>query len=206
MFTGIIKSVGKIRSRQDRGGDVALEIDVGDLDLADVAQGDSISVNGVCLTATRFGRHSFHADVSRETLGRSTLGALRTGSPVNLEPALRVGEPLGGHLVSGHVDGLATVRARRKQARSEVFEFELPAALTAYVVPKGSITVDGISLTVNGVRDAIFDVNIVPHTLQATIIGGYRVGTEVNIEVDQLARYLEKLLVQRGQQHGEGST
>lgn len=175
-----------------------MEIEAAGSGVSDAAIGDSIAVNGVCLTATRFGQGSFFADLSGETLARSTFGGLRVGDPVNLEPALRVGDALGGHLVSGHVDGLARVTARRRQARSEIFEFELPAGLTRYVAPKGSISVDGVSLTVNGVKGRRFDVNIVPHTLEETIIGGYRAGTEVNIEVDQLARYLEALLDGRG--------
>ena len=195
MFTGIIQAVGTVHSLQPRGGDVRLRIGTGKLDLSDVQLGDSIAVNGVCLTAVELPGDGFVADVSRETLSLTSLGDLQPGSPVNLEKALTLATRLGGHLVSGHVDGLGAVVERREDARSVRFTIEAPAELARYIAHKGSITVDGISLTVNGVEGARFHLNIVPHTLQETIMDTYQVGTRVNLEVDLLARYLERLLL-----------
>lgn len=195
MFTGIIQAVGRIAALEARGGDVRLRIGCGGLDLADAAVGDSIAVNGVCLTAVELGGGGFAADVSRETLSRTTLGDLAAGGRVNLEKALTLATPLGGHLVSGHVDGLGEVVERRDDARSVRLRIRAPAGLARYIAPKGSICVDGTSLTVNAVEGALFDLNIVPHTLQQTIIGDYAPGTRVNLEVDLIARYLERLLL-----------
>ncbi len=195
MFTGIIQAIGRVKSLEDRGGDVRLAINTGKLDLTDVQPGDSIAVNGVCLTAVELPGDGFTADVSRETLSLTSLGDLQPGSPVNLEKALTLATRLGGHLVSGHVDGLGTVAERREDARSVRFTIEAPDELARYIAHKGSITVDGTSLTVNGVEGARFSLNIVPHTLQETIMDGYRVGTRVNLEVDLVARYLERLLL-----------
>ena len=195
MFTGIIQAIGKISSLQDRGGDIRLDIETGKLDLSDVELGDSIAVNGVCLTAVELPGNGFVADVSRETLSLTSLGNLKTGSPVNLEKALTLATRLGGHLVSGHVDGLGTVISRQEDARSVRFVIEAPKELAKYIVHKGSITVDGISLTVNGVDGARFELNIVPHTLQETIMDTYQPGSRVNLEVDLIARYLERLLL-----------
>ncbi|WP_456406364.1 riboflavin synthase [Thiolapillus sp.] len=195
MFTGIIQAIGNITSIKDQGGDIRLGIHTGKLDLSDVELGDSIAVNGVCLTAVELPGDGFVADVSRETLSLTSLGNLTSGSPVNLEKALTLATRLGGHLVSGHVDGLGTVVSRQEDARSVRFVIEAPADLAKYIVHKGSITVDGTSLTVNGVDGARFELNIVPHTLQETIMGSYQAGTEVNLEVDLVARYLERLLL-----------
>ena len=194
MFTGIIQAVGSILDLKQKGGDVELSVHTGKLEMQDVALGDSIAVNGVCLTAISLGEHHFSADVSRETLSLTSLGGLTKGSPVNLEKALTLETRLGGHLVSGHVDGLATVVSRHKDGRSERFRFQAPDELAKYIAEKGSITMDGVSLTVNKVDGAAFELNIVPHTLLETIIGHYQAGTKVNLEVDVVARYLERLL------------
>ncbi len=195
MFTGIIQAIGHLQHSQPRSGDVRLTVHTGDLPLAGVALGDSIAVNGVCLTAVALTGAGFSADVSRETLALTTLGSLSIGSRVNLEPALTLATPLGGHLVSGHVDGVGTVRERHADARSWRLRIEAPAELARYIAPKGSICVDGTSLTVNQVDGAAFELNIVPHTAAHTIIGAYQVGTRVNLEVDLIARYLERLLL-----------
>lgn len=195
MFTGIIQALGSIDSIESRGGDVRLSIRTGRLDLADVALGDSIASNGVCLTVIELTGDGFKADVSRETLDLTTLHSLQPGSPVNLEKALTLNTRLGGHLVSGHVDGVGQVVARRGDARSIRFIIETPEHLAKYISPKGSICVDGASLTVNGVNGNRFDLNIVPHTLEKTIMEDYQQGDEVNLEVDLIARYLERLLL-----------
>lgn len=195
MFTGIIEATGVIRRMQSHNGDMRLEIRTGKLDLSDVAKGDSIAVNGVCLTAVELPGDGFSADVSNETLSLTTLGNLQAGSPVNLEKALTLSKRLGGHLVSGHVDGIGTVIERYGDARSERFVIEAPAVLARYIAHKGSICIDGTSLTVNKVDGARFELNIVPHTLQETIMGTYAAGSEVNLEVDLIARYLERLLL-----------
>lgn len=195
MFTGIIRSIGRIERLEPRGGDVRVVIDAGKLPIGQVSLGDSIAVNGVCLTAVELGARGFAADVSRETLSLTTLGSLVPGSPVNLETALTLATPLGGHLVSGHVDGVGTVIERREDARSWRLGIQAPADLARYIAAKGSICVDGTSLTVNRVDGERFELNIVPHTLRETIIGGYRDGTRVNLEVDLIARYLERLLL-----------
>ncbi len=205
MFTGIIQSIGEIRSLEPRGGDVRLRIGTGKLPMGGVAIGDSIAVNGVCLTAVALGSAEFAADVSRETLSLTTLGDLRPGSPVNLEKALTLATPLGGHLVSGHVDGVGTVTEIHEDARSWRLSIQAPAELARYIAHKGSICVDGTSLTVNRVAGAVFELNIVPHTLDETVTSGYRVGTRVNLEVDLIARYLERLLLgERAAETGTG--
>lgn len=201
MFTGIIQSVGTLRRLEPRGGDARLTIATGKLPMADVALGDSIAVNGVCLTAVALSPDAFSADCSRETLSLTTLGDLAPGSPVNLEKALTLATPLGGHLVSGHVDGVGRVLERREDARSWRLRIEAPAELARYIAQKGSICVDGVSLTVNAVDGACFDLNIVPHTLEETIIVHYQPGTRVNLEVDLIARYLERLLLGDGAAH-----
>jgi riboflavin synthase len=195
MFTGIIESIGKIAKMEKRGGDVRLHIATGKLDLSDVALGDSIAVNGVCLTAVVLPGDGFVADVSNETLSLTSLGQLSTGSPVNLEKALTMSTRLGGHLVSGHVDGLGEVIAKSEDARSIRFTVKASDDLAKYIAHKGSITVDGTSLTVNAVKGAEFELNIVPHTAQETIMSEYEVGRKVNLEVDLVARYLERLLL-----------
>lgn len=195
MFTGIIQATGTIRRMETRQGDMRLSIATGKLDLGDVATGDSIAVNGVCLTAVELPGDGFSADVSNETLALTTLGNLKVGSRVNLEKALTLSARLGGHLVSGHVDGIGTVIERTADARSERFLIEAPNVLARYIAHKGSICVDGTSLTVNRVDGASFELNIVPHTLQETIMGDYVQGTRVNLEVDLIARYLERLVL-----------
>lgn len=195
MFTGIIEAVGQIQRMQPRGGDVRLYVQTGKLDLGDVKLGDSIAVNGVCLTAVELPGDGFLADVSQETIRRSALSNLKDGSRVNLEKALTPASRLGGHMVSGHVDGVGKVLSLEQDARSWHFRLEAPANLAKYIAEKGSITVDGISLTVNAVEGAIFHLNIVPHTMQETVMGDYQPGTTVNLEVDVIARYLERLLL-----------
>ncbi|MDH5591840.1 MAG: riboflavin synthase, partial [Gammaproteobacteria bacterium] len=191
MFTGIIAAKGKIERIQPQGGDLRLNIDTQKLDLTDVKLGDSVAVNGVCLTVVEMRDNKLGFDVSRESLDRTSLGSVQTGSEVNLEKALAVGDRLGGHFVSGHVDGLGTVVSRQESARSVQFRFEVPSGLERYIAEKGSVCIDGVSLTVNNVADNWFEVNIIPHTMQETIISNYRVATKVNLEVDLIARYLE---------------
>ena len=194
MFTGIVLAKGRLTSVTERGGDLQLGIDAAGLDSARLGIGDSISVQGACLTVTRKLGSCFFADVSRETMAKTTLGKLKAGSSVNLEPSLRAGDALGGHMVSGHVDALGVLRQTAEDARSRRMEFELPADLMRFVAPKGSICIDGVSLTVNKVEGLRFDVNIIPHTLKETTLGELRIGNEVNIEIDVVARYLDKLL------------
>ena len=194
MFTGIVLATGRITALTEKGGDLELAVDAAGIDAARIAIGDSICVQGVCLTATRKQGSSFFADVSRETLTKTTLGKLGVGSRVNLEPSLRAGDPLGGHLVSGHVDAVGALRGMQQDARSWRLEFELPAALMRFVASKGSICVNGVSLTVNNVAGRCFDVNIIPHTLKVTTLGELKVDDGVNIEIDVIARYLDRLM------------
>lgn len=195
MFTGIIQSVGTIAALEPQGVDLRIRLRSGSLDLGDVQLGDSIAVNGVCLTAVALPGDGFWADVSGETLKRTTFGQFKVGQRVNLEKALTPSSRLGGHLVSGHVDGIGEVLERHSDGRSERFRIKAPAELAKYIAEKGSITVDGASLTVNAVDGAILSLNIVPHTLQETIMGEYQAGRRVNLEVDLIARYLERLLL-----------
>lgn len=195
MFTGIIEAIGSIRAMTPKGGDVRVHVATGKLDLADVKLGDSIAVNGICLTAVELPGDGFWADVSRETLTRTAFVDLRVGTRVNLEKALTPTSRLGGHLVSGHVDGVGEIVARADNARAIQFRVRAPAELAKYIAFKGSITVDGTSLTVNAVEGAEFELTIVPHTLQETIMADYQAGRRVNLEVDLLARYLERLLL-----------
>ncbi|MCP3667330.1 MAG: riboflavin synthase [Gammaproteobacteria bacterium] len=195
MFTGIIQAIGTIAGMEQRGGDMRLYIRSGKLPLGDVRLGDSIATNGVCLTAVELPGDGYKADVSLETLSLATLGDLKPGSPVNLEKALTLSAPLGGHLVSGHVDGTGKILERQEDARSIRFRVEVPANLARYIAHKGSICVDGASLTVNAVEGCCFDLNIVPHTLDETIMANYQPGCRVNVEVDLVARYLERLLL-----------
>ena len=194
MFTGIIKARGTIASIERRGGDVRLTVHSSGLPWADYQLGESIAVNGVCLTVVALHENGFDTDVSLETLNVTGLGKLAPGAAVNLEPAISLGERLGGHLVSGHVDCTGTVSARSADARSIRLVIEVPAEYTRYIAKKGSVCVDGVSLTINEVSDTNFELNIIPHTADVTIIGSYHVGTIVNIEVDLVARYLERLL------------
>lgn len=193
MFTGIVNAVGRIVHSETLGGDMRLLIAAGALGLDEVVVGDSICVSGVCLTVVALEGETFAVDVSVETLSLTTLGSLREDDVVNLEKALRLSDRLGGHLVSGHVDGLGCIVAIRPEARSQRWVFELPPGLTRYVAMKGSICVDGVSLTVNAVDGACFSVNLIPHTLDVTTFGCRQVGDTVNIEVDLIARYVERL-------------
>jgi riboflavin synthase len=204
VFTGIIEAVGKIQRMEPLGGDMRLVIDASELDMSDVQMGDSIAVNGVCLTAVQFDQKSFVADVSNETISLTTLRNLKTGSPVNLEKALLPTTRLGGHLVSGHVDGMGSIVGVSEDARSVKYTVRVPGELKKYVAVKGSICIDGTSLTVNAVNDDTFDINIVPHTQERTIIKSYKTGTEVNLEVDLIARYLERLLMNTTDEQNEG--
>lgn len=194
MFTGLIAGVGHLAARETRGGDARLRIDVGTLPFDGVQLGESIAVNGCCLTVVEFDASSFAVDASNETLALTTLGRLAIGAPVNLERAMLPTDRLGGHLVSGHVDGLAVATKRWDDARAERWRFEAPMALLRYVAHKGSVCVDGVSLTVNEVDDAGFEVALIPHTVAHTAFHALREGDAVNIEVDLLARYVERLL------------
>jgi riboflavin synthase len=193
MFTGIVQDIGRVDALEPRDGDVRLTVAVERLDLARTRIGDSIAVAGACLTAVVVQPRCFSADVSRETLARTTMHNWRVGHRVNLEPALRAGDALGGHLVAGHVDGVAEVRERRGDARSQQLRLRVPAPLARYVARKGSVTLDGVSLTVNAVYGEDFEVNLVPHTLAVTTLDALAVGAEVNFEADMLARYIERL-------------
>ena len=199
MFTGIIQAIGRIARIEPRGGDLRLHIDSGSLDLSDVAAGDSIAVAGVCLTALEPSARGFIADVSNETLGLTTLGDAAAGDAVNLEKALRLADRLGGHLVSGHVDGLAEVIAIKGDARSQRWCFRVPSGLARYIARKGSVCLDGVSLTVNAVDGTEFEVNLIPHTQAVTTFAQRRIGDAVNIEVDLMARYAERLHTAAGQ-------
>lgn len=194
MFTGIVQDMGVIRAVEGRGGDVRFLIGVTRLDLTQLRLGDSVSVQGVCLTVTDRLDDGFAVDVSRETLSVTTLGSFVAGRAVNLEPALRAGEPLGGHFVSGHVDGVGRVREVSADARSRRLVIEAPRGLARYFARKGSVALDGVSLTVNAAADSSFETNLIPHTLTVTTLGALATGDAVNIEVDQVARYLERLL------------
>ena len=195
MFTGIVQAVGTVERLQSVGGDTRLGVRCGGLALDDVAIGDSISVSGVCLTVVELSTSGFAADVSVETLSRTTLGALRAGSAVNLEKSLRLSDRLGGHLVSGHVDGVARVVSAEADARSQRWLFEIDPALARYVAVKGSICIDGVSLTVNEVAANRFGVNLIPHTIEVTTFRDKRAGDAVNVEVDLVARYVERLML-----------
>lgn len=193
MFTGIIQSTGTIARSEARGGDVRLTIAAPALDLSDMAIGDSISVSGVCLTAVALDEHAFAADVSNETLALTTLGDLQGGDAVNLEKALRLSDRLGGHLVSGHVGGVGRIVSIESDARSQRWTIEAPAELARYIAAKGSICMDGVSLTVNTVEGARFSVNLIPHTVEATTFAQRKPGDRVNLEADMMTRYLERL-------------
>jgi len=194
MFTGLIQTVGRLRSREARGGDVRLRMDGAGLDLATVNEGDSIAVAGVCLTALDLLDDTFCADVSNETLAKTTLGQLFVGDPVNLERSLTMATPLGGHFVSGHVDGVGRVLSIDDDGRSQRWVFEVPIDLLRYIASKGSIAVNGVSLTVNELYPTGFGVNLIPHTLAHTSFGTMAVGDPINLEVDLIARYVERLL------------
>ncbi len=199
MFTGIIAAIGTVTDVQLKGKDAVLQIDCGKLPLDDTVLGDSIAVNGCCLTVVEMGSDWFKADVSAETLRCTTIGSLQNGSKVNLEKAMLASDRFGGHIVSGHVDGVGELVVMKADGDSLKLEFSAPAELKRYIAAKGSITIDGTSLTVNSVMDNLFTINVIPHTQQETIIGAYSVGQRVNLEVDLIARYLERLQVSEQQ-------
>lgn len=198
MFTGIIEAVGTVTAIQQKQGDIRLRIKTGDLDLGDVRLGDSIATNGVCLTVVELPGDGFWADVSRESLAHTRIEHWKSGTKVNLEKALTLSTRLGGHIVTGHVDGIGVITDRRDDARSVRFSVKVPADISKYIAAKGSVTVDGVSLTINAVSDqnneTVFELNIVPHTAQETVINDYRKGDKVHLEVDIIARYLERML------------
>lgn len=209
MFTGIIEAVGTVVASQSKQGDIRLRINTGKLDLSDVKLGDSIATNGVCLTVVELPGDGFWADVSQESITHTNIMNWKSGKSVNLEQALTLATRLGGHMVTGHVDGLGTILSRNEDARSVRFKIKAPAELSKYIAAKGSITVDGVSLTVNAIEDAaagttIFDLNIVPHTVQETVIKNYQVGNTVHLEVDVIARYLERMMQQNSDQPKSG--
>ncbi len=194
MFTGIVQAVGRVAGIEPHATDLRLSFDAADLELDGTGLGDSIAVVGCCLTVVALAEKQFSADVSAETLALTTLGDLEAGSAVNLELPLRLSDRLGGHLVSGHVDGVGTVVDIREEGRSQVWVFDSPAALARYIAAKGSITVDGTSLTVNRVEGSRFEVNLIPHTITHTSFAERGTGDRVNLEVDLIARHVERLL------------
>lgn len=212
MFTGIIEAVGQVVASQSKQGDIRLRINTGKMDLSDVKLGDSIATNGVCLTVVELPGDGFWADVSQESITHTNITTWKAGKSVNLEQALTLATRLGGHMVTGHVDGLGTILSRSEDARSVRFKIKAPAELSKYIAAKGSITVDGVSLTVNAIADTgsgnnvstIFDLNIVPHTVQETVIKDYQVGNTVHLEVDVIARYLERMMQKNNDQPKSG--
>lgn len=196
MFTGLIEGTGTLQ-RIDRLEADALMIVQANFDMGKIVLGESIAVDGACLTVVSFKGNVFSADVSAETLSRTTLGRKPPGSRLNLERAMRAGDRLGGHIVSGHVDGIGILKDRRKEGRSLRLFFSVPPELSRYIVEKGSIAINGISLTVNGCTEDSFDVNIVPHTARETTIEEWQIGTSVNLETDIIAKYVEKMLSAR---------
>ena len=197
MFTGIIEAIGKIELIEDIDSDKRFVINSASLNLSDVQSGDSISVNGVCLTVVDLQESGFSVDVSVETLSCTTFNELAAGDQVNLEKALELSSRLSGHMVSGHVDGKGTIQNKLADARSERFEIKFPAEIGKYICKKGSICIDGVSLTINDAGESTFSVNIIPHTLQETIFSKYTEGTQVNLEVDIVARYMESLMMDK---------
>lgn len=208
MFTGIIEARGQIRALEVKGDDRRLSIAAGDLDMSDVQLGDSIAIDGICLTVVQFSATGFVMDASAETLDKTTLADFSVGRAVNLEKALTPTTRLGGHLVSGHVDGVGVIESREQVGESLRFRVRVPDGLAKYVAVKGSVCIDGVSLTVNNVNGALFEINVIPHTTVVTTINEYKVGRRVNIEVDLLARYLERLLLgdKAAQSNGTGVT
>jgi riboflavin synthase len=205
MFTGIIEGIGRLAAREPRGGDARFTFATGTLSFDEVRLGESIAVNGVCLTVVAFDAASFQADASTETLALTTLGDLRVGAALNLERAMRPSDRLGGHLVSGHVDGVGKVLSVHEDARARRWRFAAPPPLLKYIAKKGSVCVDGVSLTVNEVDGNGFEVALIPHTVAHTRFAETAVGDAVNLEIDLVARYVERLLGARGQAQGEGA-
>lgn len=194
MFTGIVEETGRVRDIRKRAKETVFTFEVSRMDLKEVGLGDSISVNGTCLTVTSLGKNTFTVDASHETMTRTNLGKLKKGSRVNLERALRAGDKLGGHIVNGHVDGVGKVKSRKKRGGSVEFRFSVPPELSKYIVEKGSVAVDGVSLTVNMVEGNEFGVNIIPYTLEETVFGELKTGSPVNIECDIIGKYVEKFV------------
>lgn len=194
MFTGIVEDLGEVKALKRKSKDVEFTFKVGNIDLGEVVLGDSISVNGTCLTVTSLGKRTFKVDASHETLSKTNLGKLKVGKRVNLERALKAGDKLGGHIVNGHVDGVGKVKSRTKKGESFEFIFSVPKALSKYIVEKGSVAIDGVSLTVNKVKGNDFVVNIIPYTQEATTFGDLRKGSSVNIECDIIGKYVEKFV------------
>ncbi|OPX54509.1 riboflavin synthase alpha chain [Oceanospirillum multiglobuliferum] len=205
MFTGIIEAIGTIEALQPAGGDYSVKVAVGSLDMADVCLGDSIAVNGVCLTVTALTAKGFSADVSLETVRHTCFSDYRAGRKVNLEKALLPTSRMGGHIVSGHVDGVGTILDRREDGRAVRFRVQAPSQLLKYIADKGSITIDGTSLTVNSIKSDVFELNIVPHTLAGTVLEQYHAGQKVHLEVDLVARYLERLISQPSEAKSESN-
>ena len=194
MFTGIVEDVGRVSGIKRKEMESVLTFEVGKIDIGELELGESIAVNGACLTVTTIGKNVFTVDASHETLSRTNLGKLKKGARVNLERSLRAGGKLGGHIVNGHVDGVGRVESRRKIGDSHVFRFSVPKALSRYIVEKGSVAIDGVSLTVNEVKGKEFTVNIIPYTLEETIFGSLKKGDSVNIECDIIGKYVEKFV------------
>jgi riboflavin synthase len=194
VFTGIVEDIGKVTALNKRAKETVFTFEVGKIDMSEVGLGDSIAVNGTCLTVTSLGKNTFTVDASHETMARTNLGRLKTGGRVNLERALKVGDKLGGHMVNGHVDGVGKVKSTKKQGGSVEFLFTVPDELSRYIVEKGSVAVDGVSLTVNAVQGSEFAVNIIPYTLEETTFGGLKPGSPVNIECDIIGKYVEKFV------------
>jgi riboflavin synthase len=203
MFTGIIEGPGKIIGKRTVGGGLAYDLEAG-FDLIEPEEGESIAVSGVCLTAYNIRGRGFSVDVSPETVSRTKLGLIGPGAVVNLERALRLSDRLGGHLVSGHVDCLATVVGKKEIGNYTIFSFSLPTEQGRYIIEKGSITIDGVSLTVNSCGSGTFTVSIIPHSLKVTTLGALKVGSKVNIEVDMIGKYVERLLAPRPSMIGSG--
>ena len=200
MFTGIVQAVGKVKKITSTGQSKRIALHAGGMDLSDVVLGDSIAVSGPCLTVVSFDPESFEVDVSIETLRRSTLSQKSIGDTVNLEKALCLSDRLGGHLVSGHVDGIGKVTSREPKGDYISFEFEVDNGLERYLAPKGSVSIDGVSLTINETRGGRFEVLTIPHTLERTTLGSCILNSEVNLEVDQVARYIDHLMLSRGRE------
>jgi len=195
MFTGIVEDLGTVKNIKRKKNDVVFTFQVGNINLKEVILGDSIAVNGTCLTVTSLAKKTFTVDASKETLAKTNLGKLKVGKTVNLERALKAGDKMGGHMVNGHIDGVGKVKSRAKQGESYEFTFSVPKNLSKYIVEKGSVAIDGVSLTVNAVKGDNFVVNIIPFTQKATTFGQLRKGSSVNIECDIIGKYVEKFLM-----------